>query len=286
MAGLLMDGAGVATVTDETMTDETACKDDYTAIVITGKRPGVNPVAAARGHVYKALVETNGRAMIAWVLDALSKSPSVSRIVLVTEEALGPLDDIPGVAEVKSRIPVERVCAAPTISASVAAAIAMRKNDSRFLIATADHPLLTPEIVTQFISSARAKPGACVAVVCRKTIEAAYPHMQRTYLKFQDMEVSGANLFAINDRSGLKAVRFWEKTEANRKSPWRLAAAFGPVNLLGFVFKLFSIDAAFLRAGKVFQCPAHAIVLPFANAAIDVDKLSDLETVEKILTAR
>lgn len=267
------------------MTSNTAHDAGYTAIVVAGDRPGVNPVAEARGQTSKALAEINGRAMIEWVLDALSNSSSVARIVLVTADALGPVDAIPGVAAAKTRVPVERVRAASTISASVAGAIASREGDERFLIATADHPLLTPEIIDQFVSSARERPGVCVGFVARETIEAAYPGMRRTYLKFRGSEVSGANLFAINDPTGLAAIRFWERVEAYRKTPWRLVAAFGPVNLIGFVFRLYSIDAAFRRAGRVLQCPAHAIILPYANAAIDVDKLSDLETVEKILGA-
>ncbi|PQA87071.1 GTP--adenosylcobinamide-phosphate guanylyltransferase [Marinicaulis flavus] len=258
----------------------------YTAIVIAGKRPGTDPVAAARGQTYKALVEIHGQAMIARVLDALSQAPAIARIVLVTEDAIGPLDAIPGVAEAKTRLPVERVRAAPTISASVCAAIEARENDPRFLIATADHPLLTKDMVNDFLDRSQGKPGVSIALVARETIEDAYPQMQRTYLKFRGAEVSGANLFAINDRSGLNAVRFWEKVEANRKRPWKLAAAFGPLNLIGFALKLFSIDTAFRRAGKIVRCPAHAILLPYANAAIDVDKPSDLEQVEAILAAR
>ncbi len=267
------------------MTAGEARDASYTAILIAGKQPGVDPVAAARHQTYKALVETNGRAMVARVLDTLSRTPSITRIVLVTENAIGPFDDIPGVAEAKMHVPVERVRAAATISASVSAAIASRESDARFLITTADHPLLTPAIVGHFISLAQDKPGVAIAVVARETIEAAYPGMQRTYLRFRGAEVSGANLFAINDRSGHGAVRFWEKVEANRKKPWKLAAAFGPVNLVGFVFRLFSIEKAFQRASRVIRAPVQAIFLPYAHAAIDVDRPSDLDTVEKILAA-
>ncbi len=268
------------------MTNETPSENGYTAIVMAGKRPGVDPAAAARGQTYKALIDINDQPMIARVLGALSNAPSISRIILVTEDALGALDDIPGVADAQQRLPVQRIRSAPTISASVLAAIASRPEGSRFLIATADHPLLTPEIIDAFTSQTRNKAGVSVALVERETIEAAYPQVQRTYLRFRKAALSGANLFAVNDRSGLNAIRFWENIEANRKRPWKLAAAFGPLNLAGFMFKLFSVDTAFKRAGRLLDCPVHAIRLPFANAAIDVDKPSDIELVEKILAAR
>ena len=268
------------------MTTSTSQARKYTAIIIAGKRPGIDPVAAAYNQTYKALAPVGGRAMVARVLEAISATPTIAQITLVTDDAIGPVDDIPGVSAARSHVPINRVRAEKTISASVSAAIAAHPDETRFLIATADHPLLTPEIVSYFIDHSKDKPGVCVALVERNIIEATYPDMQRTYLKFRGAEVSGANLFAINDRSGLNAVRFWENVEANRKKPWKLAASFGLVNLIGFACRLYSIDTAFRRTARQLECEAHPILLPHADAAVDVDKLTDVKTVEAILAAR
>ena len=83
-----------------------------------------------------------------------------------------------------------------------------------------------------------------------------------------------------------RAAEFWRRAEQHRKSPWRLVGTFGPLTLLLFLARRLDLDAAFRRVSKVIGIEARAIQMPTAEAAVDVDKISDLELVNRIFAER
>lgn len=256
----------------------------YTAIILAGKRPGVDPVAAAEGQTYKALVNVCDAPMVTHVVAALGQSPHIGAIVIVAELEPARVEEIPGLTAAAGGKPVGVTAARATISQSVLDAIASRPDDARFLITTSDHPLLTPEIVGEFLENAQGQPGVCIAMVEEQIIEKAYPGMRRTYLKFRDDKLSGANLFAVNGREAIPAIHFFRRIEENRKKPWKMMLAFGLFNCIGFMLKRFTLSQAFLRVSAVLNCPVRPVKLNHANAAVDVDKAEDLAFVKTILS--
>jgi hypothetical protein len=58
------------------------------------------------------------------------------------------------------------------------------------------------------------------------------------------------------------------------------------VTLLLFALRRLRFDATLERASEAIGCRIRAIYLPFAEAAIDVDKPSDLALVTQILLKR
>jgi GTP:adenosylcobinamide-phosphate guanylyltransferase len=165
--------------------------------------------------------------------------------------------------------------------------LALQNADFPVLLTTADHPLLTAEMVTHFIAEAQAS-GAnfCIGLATRETISAAYPETKRTYFKFSDVAISGCNLFWIADRDGLEAIQFWRRAQSYRKRPIKLAAQFGPAMILQYLFGQLSLKGAFAFASRKLGITAAPVLLPFAEAAIDLDKPSDLVLIEQILDAR
>jgi len=75
----------------------------------------------------------------------------------------------------------------------------------------------------------------------------------------------------------------WRRVEQQRKKPWRVAAVFGPVLLLGYLLRLFTLDQAMARISARLGVKVAAVKMPMAEAAIDVDKVADLELAERIL---
>jgi hypothetical protein len=74
--------------------------------------------------------------------------------------------------------------------------------------------------------------------------------------------------------------------ERYRKRPWRLVAAIGPVPLLRFLAGGLSIDAAAGRLSRITGARVRIVEMPFAEAAIDIDKPADLALAERILAQR
>ncbi len=59
---------------------------DWTAILLAGQRPGVDPLAQAFGEQWKALIRIDGEAMLSRVAKTLLASPSIARILVVAQQ--------------------------------------------------------------------------------------------------------------------------------------------------------------------------------------------------------
>lgn len=114
----------------------------------------------------------------------------------------------------------------------------------------------------------------------------AYPQSVRTFFSFKHDKVSGCNLFAVHTEKGLRILERWKYLEAVRKKPWRLVAAFGPLAFIRFLLGTLSLDDVFAVVSKRLGLIAKPVLMPFAEAAIDVDKPADLELAEAILRNR
>lgn len=250
----------------------------YDALILAAGRGPTDPMALAFGVVHKCLVPIDGSPMLAWVADALNRSAEIGEISISIEDpapiasALGP-----GAA-------VHILPSAATAPGSVLAALEDGATHWPVLVTTADHALLTPEIVSYFLEQA-ANSGADLAVglATRQTITAQLPTTKRTYLKFSDVDVSGCNLFAINTERGLNFVRFWQQADHNRKKPWKLIGAFGAGALAQWMSGRLSLSRAFELASEKLNATAVPVLLPFGTAAVDVDKPEDKDLVEELL---
>ena len=78
-------------------------------------------------------------------------------------------------------------------------------------------------------------------------------------------------------------VAFWRHVEVNRKRPLRLMAALGLATILRFVTGRLDLAHALGTLGKRCGARLGVVRLPYAQAAIDVDKPSDLALVTRIL---
>ncbi|MEM8688392.1 MAG: NTP transferase domain-containing protein [Pseudomonadota bacterium] len=245
-----------------------------------GRGPS-DPMATAFHVDHKCLVPVAGTPMLARVVDALLKCPYVEQISISIDNAEAVRTALgPGPA-------IEIVPSATSAPASVLTALKRPSTQWPILVTTADHALLTPKIVSHFLQMA-ASSGADLAVglATQETITAEFPGTRRTYMKFSDVSVSGCNLFAINSVEGLNIVRFWQQADKNRKKPWKLIGAFGLGALASWLTGGMSLDRAFDLASTKLGAKAVPVLLPFASAAVDVDKPEDKDLVEQLLSRR
>lgn len=253
------------------------------AIVLAGSRRGeIDPVATAFGVRAKARVTAFGQPMINRVLQALSGVPDICEIIIVVE----PNQLIQSDLDACSGTPCALVTPQQTLSQSVLTAMASSEGAEKFLVTTADHPLLTPDILTDFLDQTHPEDDIAIGLVDRDTIQRTYPGAQRTYMKFGARSVSGANLFVLNRQRCGVALKLWVGLEAKRKSPIKMAWSLGILNLLRFCVGSRSLEAVFKRLSGITNCKITPKMIGHADAAIDVDKLSDLLMVDGILARR
>ena len=247
----------------------------WTAVVLAGSRGTADPVAQARGVSHKAFAEIAGKPMIAHVLDTLNAAPSVDATIVVIERSAPELPR-PG---------VRRLDAAR--SPSLSALAGFEAAGAPVLVTTADHPLLTVEMVEYFLAAATDLGVDVVAgVALRPVVEQAGSTARRTYLRFSDGAISGCNMFALMTPESRAALTYWRLFEDKRKSPLKMAWSVGPFTLIRYVLGLLSTKAAAAALGRAAGCRAALVMLPFPDAAHDVDKPDDLAFAEARLAAR
>ncbi len=238
------------------------------AVILAGQRPGVDPLCESAGVKWKADIAVAGTPMLSRVAEALEQSGLVENITISGYDGTG--TDLPR---------VEGGCG-PADSALMAC----RDGDFPVLLTTCDHALLTPEIVKTFLRQAQAsKADMAIGLATEEVIVAAYPETVRTYMRFADHAISGCNLFYLATPKALDALDFWRSAQSLRKQPLALARKIGLGLGVKFASGRLKLDDAFVAVGKRLKLKAAPVLLPYAEAAIDVDSVADLAMVEKIL---
>ncbi len=240
-------------------------------LILAGQREGVvDPLCASAGVERKAVIPINGKPMIDYVLDALS----AARLKLPFHvSGFGADYD-------------KRLIQSPSAPGPAGSAYAALTDGISFpcLVTTCDHPLLTQEMLDIFIERA-SETGAdfCVGFAEKSVIQPAYPDVKRTYWNFSDTPVSGCNLFYIANEKGLAVIEFWKQAQHLRKQPIKLARTVAWGLLFKYLLGRLTLLEAFAYVSKRLNITAVPILIPIAEAAIDVDKPSDKVLVEHIL---
>lgn len=274
-------GAGAASGAEESATPTPE------VLVLAGARGSERERAfvRSRGAAHRALIEVADQPLLLHVLRALHDTPGIGAIHLVTDPS--------GETHAKAALERHRVAeparwhaSAATPARSVLAALSQELRPP-LLLTTADHALLTPEILEAFLEGARSSDADfVVGVVPSERVLERFPDNPRTILRFRGERVCGANLFYVRKDAGRGAIEFWTRVEDDRKHPLRLLRHFGVWTALRFVLRRLRFDQALQIAGRRFGCRVAAVRLPFAEAAVDVDQEADRILVDTLLRAR
>jgi CMP-2-keto-3-deoxyoctulosonic acid synthetase len=256
------------------------------ALLLAGRRAAIDPVARAQGVSHRALVPIGGVSMLARVARTLLDTPDVTEIRVSVEDA-SVLDRVAELAAPRAAGRITHHTSAGSPAASVADALSALAPDALILVTTADHPLLTPSMVTHFVASALALDvDVAVGVVAASIVRAAHPDSQRTFVRLRGEAWTGANLFLLRAAGAARAAAFWQRVEPDRKRPLRLMRHFGLGTLARFALRRLDLTAATARVSRAVAARVAGVPLPFAEAAIDVDRAADLALATRLLEAR
>ena len=156
--------------------------------------------------------------------------------------------------------------------------------DRPVLITSADHALLTPEIIDTFCNLALAQrrrlcrwPGALPSGQSRFPRQQAHSAEVRRRYFLRQQSVHGEN------PAGAGAVRFWQTMQSHRKRPWRMATELGISTLISYLLGRLRLGDALSRIGGLAGCRIGHVELLEARAAVDVDSLEDHALAERVI---
>lgn len=228
----------------------------------------------------KALVKINGKAMIEYLIDAFGGASSINRIV-----ALVPLS-----AQYESwtnRIDKVLV-ASDSMIENIHAGLEYLSSESglssHVVLSSCDIPLLTAEAIEDFLKRCRQHEAEIYyTIIPREVVKRAYPETKRTYATLKDGTFTGGNIGLVSPEAIINNFSLLEKAYNLRKSPLQLARVLGFKFIVKFALRSLTIAEAEERVTDLLNARGKAVVTPYPEIGIDVDKQVDLELVRRVL---
>jgi len=229
------------------------------------------------GAPNKAFVDICGTTLVGRVVGALRGCTAIGRIVVVTPQSewgnpqLRDADDFrpDGVH----------------ISESLRNGIADFPAADPLLIVTSDMPVLTPAIAGDFVARVEATDADVIYGCVEKGAHLArFPTVPHTWARMRDGTYCGGGMFALKPRAMPRLERFIEELGAARKSPLRLASLFGWDMLARFALGRLSVAQAQARATKILGAPVSALISPYPETAVNVDRVSDVALARELVS--
>lgn len=250
-----------------------------TGVVLAGSRPGGDPLARAHNIDLKALIPVAGLPMVRRPVEALLESALIGRVLVLAQRP----EPIKSALPRRKRLSVE--LSGQTIAATLEALCFDPNVEWPLLVTTADHALLTADMIEDFLSLGKGADIA-IGVVERRALMYRLPQSERTWLRFRGGAYSGANLFLLGGPRVVSALELWRSVEQDRKKAWALLGALGPLTFLGAALRLRTLEQTATRVGRRLGLSVKAVELADPLAAVDVDKQADLLLAEAILEGR
>jgi GTP:adenosylcobinamide-phosphate guanylyltransferase len=248
---------------------------NYTTVLLAGGPP--DDVAALEpGAANKAFVRIAGVPLAQRALAALRAASSVGRIVVVAPPSTHG-DDAFALAD-ECRPDGTR------IRDSLRSGLAGLDPDAPAIVAASDLPILTPESVDDFAQRvARIDPDVGYGCLEKQTHMARFPEVPHTWVRLLDGIYCGGGLMSIKPRAYPLLERFIERLGSARKNPLKLASLLGWGIGVRFALGRLSIAGAERRASEMLGASARAIVSPYAETAVNVDRVSDVALAERLV---
>ncbi len=250
------------------------------AIVTAGGIPlPEDPLYAYTEGRSKAMIDVAGKPMIQWVLDALSAAQSVENVIIIglTEKS-----------GVRCRKPTVFLPNQGRMLANVVAGVEKSQQISPagdyVMIVSSDIPALRAEMVDWLTETAmQTHHDLYYGVVPRDVMEKRYPNSKRTWTRLKNLEVCGADINVIHVSMASEHLDTWEDLLGKRKSPFKQASVIGFDTLLLLLLRQLTIEDVVQRVMERIHVRGRAILWPYAEAGMDVDKPHQLEMMREDL---
>lgn len=226
----------------------------------------------------KCLIPVHKKPVLYWVLRALKMIPKDEvRIHLIGTSAIqeAGLDEM-----------VDSFYLVPEdskLSTNVKLGIEKTKEDHLIFI-SGDIPAINPECIKALLNLFKQNPSAQVMlpIILKEVVEKRFPGSKRTYAKIREGYAKVGNSILLHRNACDKIIPLIDSFTDNRKSLIGLAFSFGiGIILKLFLFKQIAIEPLERAFYRKLHIQAKGPLFPYAEIAVDLDKMSDYEDLEK-----
>lgn len=228
------------------------------------------------GEDYEALIDVCGVSMVQYVIDALADAATVDGISLV------------GFAEFSHRLNLEGVellQAGEDLPDSIERGLKGTEGADYILYATSDAPLLRGEMIDDFVRRCLREEGGefFASAVTRGVSEEAFPRIHRTYAHLAEGDITLGNCFMGTSECILRTLPALRRLYRIRKSIWRMGLTLGPALILRYLLGRASLGDLEVLFRRTLGAEGRAIISPYAEMAVDVDKSEHLRAVRRLI---
>jgi molybdopterin-guanine dinucleotide biosynthesis protein A len=219
------------------------------------------------------MLDIAGKPMIQWTLDALGEAKNVDNVIVT---GLSPKSNL------KCKKPLYYLSnqgkMLDNLIVGVNKSLELNPKNKYVLLVSSDIPAIKGAMVDWLITTCMETSDDIYYGVCpREVMEARYPGSKRTYTKLKDMEVCGADINVSHIRMASEHLDTWETLIANRKNPLAQARVMGLGTLYLLLTRQATLQDFVERVSKRVGIKGRAIVWPYAEPCMDVDKPNQLE---------
>lgn len=237
------------------------------------------------GFPHKALLPLGDKVMVDHVVTALKNCPEVRKIVLV-----GPREELkkfytPEGAGGGRFFFAE---AGESLLDSFRSGVRTLEETGEFqwvLACTGDIPFLTTEALTDFFERCRSlEADFYYPVIPKEKAEEKFPGVRRTYARLQDGTFTGGNIFLIKRNALEHCLPIAQEVVSLRKKPVALARLVGIDIFWKYLLGKLKISDVEKRAYELLGCRGRAIITPYPEIGVDIDKELDLELANRLFS--
>jgi GTP:adenosylcobinamide-phosphate guanylyltransferase len=241
-----------------------------------------DPLYAHSNGESKALIDIAGKPMAQWVLDALGEARTIDRVVLVGLTKKSGLTCKKSLHFISSQGKLLE-----NIKAGTAKVLELDPRAKYILFVTSDIPAINGQMVDWIVDTClQTKHDLYYNVIRRESMEQRFPASMRTFTRLKGMEVCGGDMNMARAAIVSENSEFWDKVFEARKNPAAQAALIGGDIILKFIFRQLTIDDVIRRVADKLGLKGRAIVCPYPEIAMDVDKPHQLEIMRAHLARR
>lgn len=230
----------------------------------------------------KSMINIAGKPMVQWTLDAMGTSESITHVIIV---GLPPETDL--------------VCAHPltllpnagdmlsNVRAGAVEGQRLVPGETHAIVAMSDIPALRPETIDWLACQCLdMDQDIYYTLVERSMMESSFPGAQRSYTHLKDIQVCGGYIHCFRLQVVLDDSPLWKRLNDSRKSPFRQASILGYDATLFMMLRQLSLKAAEAAVCKRLGVKGKAVLCPYPEVGMDIDRPAQLEIMREYLAHR